>query len=109
MVKFTQSVIAAVLITSSQAFVLPGGGKVVSPIAKPVTKLEARSNENNDIARHIVGGATAFVAGLTFAANVAFADPSVLVNDNIISTGKIKYHLTNFCFLLFIHYQLNFF
>ena len=90
MAQFKLSVLALVLMASSSqlgghAFVLSGGRP-----SGVQTQLQASSpsddslNEINfkNAKQQIVGGTTAFVAGLVFATQVAFADTSVLLGDN---------------------------
>jgi hypothetical protein len=55
-------------------------------------QLQASKRSNDEVGKQIVGGATAFITGLVFATRVAFADSSVLINnDNFyVNNGKFK-------------------
>lgn len=102
MVQFKSSIIALVMASA------PLGGHSFVPVGRSASatlhskssssvvssssvQLQAKSSSNEDIGKQIVGGATAFITGLVFATRVAFADSSVLINDDFyVNTGKFK-------------------
>ena len=90
MVHFNRSTLALVLMASA-----PLAGHAFAPAATTTTTTTRSSSsntvqlhaskdghDNNDIGKQIVGGASAFAAGLVFAARVAFADTSEIMVDN---------------------------
>ena len=89
MVHFNRSTLALVLMASA-----PLAGHAFAPAATTTTTTRSSSSttvqlhaskdghDNNDIGKQIVGGASAFAAGLVFAARVAFADTSEIMVDN---------------------------
>ena len=93
MVHFKQSILALTLATS------PLGVVSFVPIASPSTitsrptTLYASNNNNDNVdgKKQIIGSATAFLTGLVVATQVAFADPSTLIDNTYINTaGKKK-------------------
>ena len=105
MVHFNRSTLALVLMASA-----PLAGHAFAPAATTTTTTTTRSSssttvqlhaskdghDNNDIGKQIVGGASAFAAGLVFAARVAFADTSEIMVDNNnfhVMNGKEHTHI----------------
>ena len=90
MAQFKKSVLALVLMASSSpigghAFVLPGGRP--SGIKTQLQASSPSDDSSNEIQfknlkQQIAGGTAAFVTGLVFATQVAFADTSVLLGQN---------------------------
>lgn len=105
MVQFKSSILALVLMASAP---LGGHSFLPAPAGRSATaslhstsssslssvssvQLQASKSSNEDIGKQIVGGATAFITGLVFATRVAFADSSVLINNDFyVNTGKSK-------------------
>ena len=102
MVQFKSSIIALVITSAplgGHSFVPAGRSASAtlhsksssSVVSSSSVQLQAKSSSNEDIGKQIVGGATAFITGLVFATRVAFADSSVLINNDFyVNTGKFK-------------------
>ncbi len=91
-------------------------GRFTSSTYRTLQALDASKNNYNDnndrssIENKVVGGASAFVTGLVIAAQVAFADPSTLVENTIISPqheGKLECFLHTFLSLHLVECQLD--